>query len=40
MPLTERNAVCCLCLQLIADYEAKLGPAPDSVRAFFTGLAE
>lgn len=27
-------------LQLVADYEAKLGPAPDSVRAFFTNLAE
>lgn len=26
--------------QLIADYEAQLGTAPDSVRAFFHGLAE
>jgi hypothetical protein len=26
--------------QLIGDYEAKLGPAPDYVRAFFTSLAE
>lgn len=26
--------------QLIQDYEERLGPAPESVRAFFTGLAE